>query len=183
MFRKLVLCALLAIGCKQSTTTPAPHYGAYLPGGCIPATYTVQYSDSAFQAASTLATETLLTLASRQKLCSATLDPQTAFAATANDAGTSITGVTCSLGTATRNDAGVNNSAVYLPALNVEQTTESVSQGGVFSGRDLVTPDSNLAVVVTCTATGGNFGTGSATKLSAGKLWITVGTVTLPAGS
>lgn len=182
MFRKLALCVLLALGCKQ-TATPAPRYGAYLPGGCIPATYTVQYSDAAFQVAGLKATETLLSLVARQKLCSATLDPQTAFAATANDAGTSITGVTCSLGTATRNDAGVDNEAVYLPALNVMQTTESVSQGGVFSGRDLATPDSNLAVVVTCTATGGNFGTGSATKLSAGKLWITVGTVTLPAGS
>jgi|GEM_PF-5167918 fermentation-respiration switch protein FrsA (DUF1100 family) len=182
MFRKLVFCALLALGCKQSASPPV-HYGAYLPGGCVPATYTVQYTDTAFQGASLAVSETLFSLASRQKLCSATMDPQVAFAATSNDAGTSITAVSCSLGTATVNDAGVNNSAVYLPALNVEQTTESVSQGGVFNGRDLATPDSNLNVVLRCTATGGNFGTGSATKLSAGKLWITVGTITLPAGS
>jgi hypothetical protein len=141
--------------------------------GCVPTTYTVTYTDSAFHGASTTATETLFSLdSSRQKLCGAVNDPQVAFA------GSGISAMTCSLGSPTS-----GNSAIYLPALNMAQTTESVSQGGVFSGRDLSTPDSNLAVVLTCLATGGNFGTGGATNLTAGKAWITVYTTTLPAGN
>jgi hypothetical protein len=142
-------------------------------GGCVPTTYTVAYTDSAFQSSGTTATETLLSLtSSRQKLCGAVNDPQVAFA------GSGISTITCSLGSATS-----GNSGMYLPSLNMMQTPESVSQGGLFSGRDLATPDSNLAVVLTCTATGGNFGTAGATSLTAGKAWITVYTTTLPAGN
>ena len=142
-------------------------------GGCVPTTYTATYTDSAFHVASTTATKTLFSLASsREKLCGAVIDPQVAFA------GSGISGMTCSLGSATS-----GNSAVYLPSLNMAQTTESVSQGGLFSGRDLAVPDSNLAVVLTCLATGGNFGTGGATHLTTGKAWITVYTTTLPAGN
>jgi hypothetical protein len=142
-------------------------------GGCVPTTYTVTYTDSAFQGASTTATETLFSLASsRQKLCGAVNDPQVAFA------GSGISAMTCSLGSATS-----GNSGTYLPSLNMRQTSGSTSQGGLFSGRDLATPDSSLAVVLTCAATGANFGNGSTTNLSAGKAWITVYTTTLSAGN
>jgi hypothetical protein len=50
-------------------------------GGCVPTTYTVSYTDNAFETASTAASETLFSLSSsRQKLCGAVLDPQIAFA-------------------------------------------------------------------------------------------------------
>ena len=131
------------------------------------------FRSAAFQVAGLTATKTLFSLAStRVKLCGATMDPQTAFV----DA--SLSAMTCSLGSATS-----GNSAIYLPSLNVMQTTVSTSLGGLFGGKDLATPDTNLAVVLTCTATGANFGTGAATNLTAGKIWITVFTTTLPPGS
>ena len=60
------------------------------------------------------------------------------------------------------------------------QTTGSTSMGGVYSGRDLATPDASLNVVLHCTATGANFGNGSATVLTQGNVAVTVYTVTLP---
>ncbi len=161
----------ITIGKAGVTTTIAGPVSASTL--CVPTTYTVSYTDNAFKAASTAATETLFSLASsRQKLCGATLDPQTAFASG------SISAMTCALGSATG-----GNSSIYLSSLNMMQTTGSNSQGGLFSGRDLLSPDSSLAVVLTCTATGANFGNGSATNLSAGKAWVTVYTTTLPAGN
>jgi len=93
--------------------------------------------------------------------------------------GTTGTTMSCSLGTATS-----GNSAIYLPALNMAQTMRSVSmpQGSLFSGRDLATPDSSLVVRLTCTMSGRNFATGSVPNLIVGKVWVTVGTATLPTG-
>ena len=153
---------------------------------CVPTTYTVDYTDNAFKVAGTTATKTLTTLANaRQKLCMLNRDPQVAFTDVplGIDGGPgsgTISAVTCSLGSATTSP---DNSAIYAPALSVMQTTESYSSGGLWSGKDLATPDSNLSVVLTCKSTGGNFGSGSATTLTAGKIWITVGKMALPAGS
>ena len=164
---RTLFVALIALLC-----TAQPAHAAYQPD-CTSRTYTVSYTDNAFKVASMTATKTLFSLTSnRVKLCGASMDPRTAFA----DA--SLSGVVCSLGSATS-----GNSAIYLPALNVMQTTRAASQVGLFGGKDLATPDTNLAVVLTCTATGANFGSGSATALTAGKLWITVSTSTLPPGS
>ena len=168
MFRRLLFSALLALLC-----TAQPVSAAFIPV-CMPRTYTVSYTDAAFIVAGTTATKTLFSLtSSRVKLCGASMDPQIAFADAA------LSAVSCSLGSATTSP---DNSAMYLPALNVMQTTESVSYGGLRGGKDLSVPDSSLAVVLTCKATGANFGSGSATALTAGKLWITVYTSTLPPG-
>ena len=85
--------------------------------------------------------------------------------------------VSCALGSATP-----GNSAIYLPYLNLSQTAETTSQGGLFSGRDLATPDSSQILRLTCTDVGGNFGTGAATNLTAGKVWITICPIALPVG-
>ena len=170
MFRRMLFAALLVLACAVP-----PAHAAYQPV-CTPHTYTFSYTDNALKVASMTATKTLLTFTSaRVKLCGASMDPQTSFAWTSTDGGTPT--MTCSLGTPTS-----GNAAIYLPALNVMQTTESVSLGGLFNGKDLATPDSSLTVRLTCTSTGSNFGTGSATYLTAGKVWVTIYTSTLPAG-
>jgi hypothetical protein len=170
MFRRFFFLASLL-----GALVALPAHAAYQPV-CVPKTYTVVYTDNAFKAAATTATKTLVTLPSaRVKLCGASEDPRTAYAWTSTDAGTPT--MACSLGTATS-----GNAAVYVPALDVMQTTESASYSGLRNGRDLSTPDTNLAVVLTCTAVGSNFGTGAATYLTAGKLWVTVYTTALPPG-
>jgi len=85
--------------------------------------------------------------------------------------------MTCSLGSATP-----GNTAIYVPALSVLQDARSISAAGIVNGRDLDTPDADLSLVLTCQATGTTFGTGSATKLLAGKLWVTIYKATLPPG-
>ena len=171
MSRKIVLLAALILGIHLITVPPAQ--GAYVPtpGICLATTYTISYTDAIFKGSSPTATKTLFTLGTGQKLCGATNQPKIAFA----DA--SLSAMTCSLGTATS-----GNSAVYLQSLNMMQTAESVSQGGIFSGTDLATPDSNLTVMLTCLATGGSFGTGPSTNLTAGKAWITVWITNPPNG-
>jgi len=192
MFRRLLFAALLVLVC-----TVQPARAAYQPV-CTPRTYTFSYTDNALKVASATATKTLLTLpAASVKLCLASMRVQTAFTGS-----TIVTGTvtTTSTGTATATSTAAYgtgqpkctlgsgtsvNSAIYLGSptpLSMAQTSQTQSQGGVFSGSDLTTPDGNLAVVLTCTTGGGNWGTGSATDLTAGKLWITLGTMTLPAG-
>ena len=199
MFRKLVFCALLALGCKQSASPPV-HYGAYLPGGCVTTPYTVAYSDTAFHAASATTAETLLTLAANQRLCGFTYRVQTAFAgstittgtvtttgtatATATTTSAYVTGYpSCSLGTIMQTDAGVDHTASYAELFSVAQTASTYSIGGLIAGTDLTPPDTNLNVILTCKTNGGLFGTGSVTNLTAGKVWLTIGVETLPAGS
>jgi len=167
---RYLFCIVAAVSMMMA---PAHASNVAPPGRCVPRKpITITYADNAFKVASTVATKTLFTLASpRVKLCMAVMDPQTTFV------GTSITGVSCSIGS----DTG-GNSAIYLPALNVTQTDESASQGGIFNGRDMAPPDSSLVVRITCTATGGNFGSGSATNLTSGKLWLNIGTIELSAG-
>jgi hypothetical protein len=137
-----------------------------------PTTYTVSYTDNMFKAASTAASKSLLTLGARQKVSVAVEAPRTSFA------GTAISAVTCSLGTAT-----AGSEAVYVPALSVMQTTNTGTRAGALSGTDLTPVDTSLAVVLHCTATGASFGNGSATVLTAGKVWVTVSKVTLPDGT
>ncbi len=204
----LTLCALLALGCHSGShrlgAMPYINGGGSTTGGngCTATPFTVSYSDSMFQVASATATKTLGTLTSvRQLLCDpTTMDPQVAFTgstittgtmtatttttgtatatSTATATGTSAFGAgypTCSLGSA-------NNPTLYLPALYVGQTAQGVLTGGIFNSH-YTASDSSLAVVLYCNTGGGNWGTGAATNLTAGKLWITVGTITLPAGS
>lgn len=159
---------------SDTTYTIRPLSTGNLPymTGDGPPPYTVLYTDAAFRAASTTASITLTSLlSSRQKLCGLVMDPQTSFA------GTGVSTMTCTIGSATG-----GNSAIYAPALSVMQNTESYSVGGLFSGRDLATPDADLDVVLTCTANT-NFGNGAATVLTAGKLWINVCKTNLPAGT
>jgi hypothetical protein len=135
-------------------------------------TYTLTYTDADFIVASTVASKKLFTLTARQKLLGAIIDPQVAFA------GTAISAATCSVGSATS-----GSEEIYVPALGIMQIAATASEGGLFSGRDLASPDADLDVVATFTATGANFGNGAATVLTAGKVWITVYAVTLPAGT
>jgi hypothetical protein len=138
----------------------------------VPQTFTVDYTDNIFKAASTAATKTLLTLAAGQLLLGVIIRPQTAFA------GTAISACTGSIGSATG-----GNSDIYVSALDLMQTAGTAAQGGLFSGASMASPDSDLNVVITFAATGANFGNGSATVLTTGKVWITVITVTLPVGT
>jgi hypothetical protein len=150
-------------------TMSAAHFSAVAAFGME--TYTVDYTDAAFLVASTAASKTLVTLASSAvKLLGVSIRPQTAFA------GTAITAITGSLGSATG-----GNEEIFLSVTDLMQTTSSGSQGGLVSAQDL--GDSNLAVVLHATATGANFGNGAVTNLTAGKLWVTVLTYTLSAGS
>jgi len=137
-------------------------------------TITVDYSNAAFVVAGTTATITLKTLASnRQKLAGIVVDPRTAFA------GTAVSTMTCSVGSATSGNEDIYTGGT---SLSVMQATESYSTGGMFSGRDLASPDASLAVVLSCTANT-NFGNGAATVLTAGKLWVTLFTTSLADGS
>ena len=137
----------------------------------VPQTFTVEYTDDIFKAASASATKTLLTLSAGQLLLGVVVRPQVVFA------GSGITVPTVSLGSATS-----GNSDVYAPALDLTQLTGWQAQGGLFSGQALATPDSDLNVVATFAATE-SWGNGSATNLTAGKVWITVITVTVPGGT
>jgi hypothetical protein len=94
-------------------------------------------------------------------------------------AGGTGSGVTmsCSLGSATP-----GNTEIYVPHLSMLQDARSISAAGIVNGRDLDTPDYDLSLVLTCQATGATFGTGTATRLLAGKLWVTIYKATLPPG-
>jgi hypothetical protein len=152
--------------------TDAAIQAADMPAGfCIPTRYTTAYTDAGYAAAATSASTTLLTLGARQRLCSVDFDPQSSFA------GTGITSVTCSLGSATG-----GNGAVYMPASPVGPTMAAGAKYGFAGLMDpayLTTPDSSRAVVLTCNANT-NFGNGAATVLTAGQVYVTVGVVTLP---
>ena len=139
---------------------------------CNQTTYTVSYSDAALVVASNVATKTLLTLPARTKVCLASMAPQTIAA------GTGISDVQCTLGSATS-----GNESIYLPALSIFQTAATQSRAGALSGTDLATPDSDLTVKLRCVSTGAAFGNGSTTNLTSGKVWITVGTQLLRPGT
>lgn len=156
-------------GVADEVSATVPSVGIF---GAVPVTYTVDYTDAAFQVASTAASKTLVTLNANEYLCGVSVRPQTAFA------GTGISAATCSLGSATE-----GNEAIYTTSLDIMQTDGSRSAGGLFSAPALTVPDTNLAVVLHCTATGANFGDGGSTVLTAGKLWITLYVATLPDGT
>lgn len=141
-------------------------------------TYTVDSSDAAFKVASSSTSKTLATLASsRVKVRGIEVDPRGVFELLGSDAGSPV--VTCSIGTATAGHEGV-----YLAALNVSQVDGGASAPLLRNGRDLVVPDSSLAIVLYCSAADGTpFGTGAVTNLGSGKIWITVLTSTLPDGT
>jgi hypothetical protein len=134
--------------------------------------YSLPSTDDAFKVASTAASKTVFTLATDQKLMGLCLTPRTAFA------GTGISAISCSVGTATG-----GNEAIYVPLLDVMQTTGTKCVGGLYSGSDLATPDTNKAVVVYCTATGASFGNGAATVLTQGAVSVSIITVQLPAAA
>lgn len=136
---------------------------------CQPTSYTTLYTDAAFIVASTTATSNLVTLSAGQRLCGAVFTPLISYA------GTSIAAITCSLGTPTS-----GNASIYASALSAMQTSQTFGIGGNFIAADLGTPDSSLVVRLTCTATGANFGNGSATVLTAGSWKTTVYVTTVP---
>jgi hypothetical protein len=178
----LLALALLFAGCErvaEEMVSPAYASNAAYPGACVPKpAFTVSYNDPMFRVANITATKTLFTLAStRQMLCTpGTMDPKIGFTWASNDAGAAITKINCSLGSA-------NNPAIYLLPLDVTQTAQGYTSSGAFNTHYMA-GDSSLAVVLYCTTTGGgNLGTGSSTNLTAGKLWINVSTLTLPAGA
>lgn len=145
-----------------------------VPGSATGAeTLTIDFSDPIFKTAATSVTKTIQSFtSSRTRLVGATVSPQVEFA------GTGITALTCSLGSSTS-----GNADIYTRAVSAMQVTKDESVGGLFNGRDLVTPDSSLDVVATFSCTGANFGNGSATNLTSGKIWITLVFITLPSGS
>jgi len=132
---------------------------------------TIDLNDAIFEAASTSAKKTIYTLGSQEKLLAVNVEAREAFA------GSGISTATCSIGSATG-----GNADIYAPSLNVMQTAATRSEGGLFSGRDLVSPDSDLDVVVTFAANSA-FGTGAGTNLTAGKVWIRLMTINLQAGT
>ena len=136
---------------------------------CVPTTYTLAYTDSIFTAAASTVTKTLLTLTgTTQVLCDPAETTGTLYA------GTGVTAMNCSVGTAT-----AGNAAAYMPAINVFATSPSYTASASMRPGDLAVPDSSLAVVVSCTANT-NFGSGTVTVLTAGSIKITLGVKTLP---
>lgn len=138
-------------------------------------TYTVDFADAIFKEATTAVSKTLLTLDVEGKLRRLCVRSRTPFV------GVGINAISCSLGSATP-----GNEALYLGPLDVMQTERTRTTGGLYSGRDVVlpdVPDGNLDVVLYFIATGAAFGNGVATVLTAGKIWVTVYSLKLPAGT
>jgi hypothetical protein len=154
--------------------TPAARTAAEALAAFAPTeqTFTIDYTDAIFKTGALSVTKTLFTLTAKQKLWLRSSRPQVAFA------GTGITDVDVEIGTATSGNEGA-----YLPGVSLIQTAQHDSRGDIVSCHDLAIADTDLDVVATFTATGANFGNGSATVLTAGKVWITISTVTLPDGS
>jgi hypothetical protein len=155
-------------GIADELSADVPSVGVF---GASPVTYTVPYTDNAFKVAATATSKTLVTLNARQRLCGVAIDPQTAFA------GTGVSAVSCSLGSAT-----AGNEAIYLTALDAMQTDGGRASGGLYLAKDLAVPDTNREVVIHFTANT-NFGDGDATVLTDGKVWVTLYTATLPDGT
>ena len=161
--------AIIVAGLVGSVSGYLANQGAYGP---VSHNYPVAYTASDFKVAAMTTSKTVYTMTAAQKLLGLCVRVSTAFA------GTGISAMTCSVGSAT-----AGSEAIYAPSLSVMQTTRTNCVGGLFSGTDLAVPDSNLDIVLYCTATGANFGDGSATVLTQGALAVTPIMVTLPAVS
>lgn len=148
---------------RAVSVSPALPTGAVAASGQLEywVKYTIPYTDSIFVAASTSATKTVLAVPAGGCITGVRVKHSTAFA------GTGITALTLSGGDGT-------TANVYWPAYDLMATVADTTQwldGGCFSSSAAA-----HSIVLTFTATGANFGDGSATALTAGgvDVWLKV---------